>query len=44
MKKKTPSTTPNGLSMRWVPVTASDGHRHLEMRWSAPPTVQRRSA
>ncbi len=44
MKKAAKATTSNGLSMRWVPVTKDDGRVRMEMRWTAPPTVRRRSA
>ncbi len=43
MKKQAHTTTRTGLSMRWVPVT-TDGRVRMEMRWSAPPTVSRRTA
>ena len=43
MKKVTTSTN-SGLSLRWVPVTTDDGQVRMEMRWTAPPTVARRSA
>ena len=36
--------TRTGLAMRWVPVTTTDGHVRMEMRWSAPPAVRRQSA
>jgi hypothetical protein len=43
MKKQAHTTTRTGLSMRWVPVL-TDGRVRMEMRWSAPPTVSRRTA
>ncbi len=43
MKKQSPATTPSGLALRWVPVTTVDGRVRLEMRWSAPSPVARRS-
>jgi hypothetical protein len=43
MKKQAHTTTRTGLSMRWVPVT-TDGRVRMEMRWSAPPTVSRRTS
>ena len=43
--KKVPTTTHrNGLALRWVPVTTADGHVRMEMRWTAPPTVRKRTA
>jgi hypothetical protein len=44
MKKHAHTTTRTGLSMRWVPVTSGDGRVRLEMRWSTPQVVVRRSA
>ena len=44
MKKQAPTTSPSGLSMRWVPVHTADGRVRMEMRWTAPPTVARRTA
>ena len=44
MKKVSKTTYGNGLSMRWVPVTKDDGQVRMEMRWSAPPTLRKRSA
>lgn len=44
MKKRVPATTRTGLAVRWVPVTTADGRTRLEMRWTAPPVVQRLSA
>jgi len=43
VKKQSPATTPNGLALRWVPVTTADGHVRMEMRWTAPPTLRKRS-
>jgi hypothetical protein len=43
MKKQAPTTTRTGLAMRWVPVPTDDGRVRMEMRWSAPPTLRRRS-
>lgn len=41
MKKvATTVTGPACLTMRWVPVT-KDGQTRMEMRWSAPATVNR---
>ena len=41
MKKVAKTVTgPACLTMRWVPVT-TDGRTRMEMRWSAPPSVQR---
>ena len=44
MKKVTKTTNSNGLAMRWVPVTTDDGQVRMEMRWTAPPTVRKRTA
>jgi hypothetical protein len=44
MKKVSTTTNGHGLSMRWVPVTTDDGRVRMEMRWTAPPTVRKRSA
>ncbi|HYN66843.1 MAG TPA: hypothetical protein VES93_08130 [Ornithinibacter sp.] len=44
MKKHAHTTTRTGLSMRWVPVTSDDGRVRLEMHWSAPRAVARRTA
>jgi len=44
MKKQAHTTTRTGLSMRWVPVATADGRVRMEMRWSAPPAVSRRTA
>ena len=44
MKKQAHTTTLTGLSMRWVPVATADGRVRMEMRWSAPPSVVRRTA
>jgi len=44
MTKRAPTTTPSGLALRWVPVRTADGRVRMEMRWSAPPTVARRTA
>ena len=44
MKKLVPPMTRTGLAMRWVPVTTTDGHVRMEMRWNAPPKVRRQSA
>ncbi|HEU5454973.1 MAG TPA: hypothetical protein VFU85_04750 [Nocardioides sp.] len=44
MKKQAHTTTRTGLSLRWVPVTTDDGRVRMEMRWSAPATVSRRTA
>ena len=44
MKKQAHTTTRTGLSIRWVPVPTDDGRVRMEMRWSAPPTVSRRTA
>ena len=44
MKKQAPTTTPSGLALRWVLVRSTDGRVRMEMRWSAPPTVARRTA
>jgi hypothetical protein len=44
MKKVAPTTTRTGLAVRWVPVPADNGRVRMEMRWSAPPTLPRRSA
>ena len=44
MKKLVAPMTRTGLAMRWVPVTTTDGHVRMEMRWSAPPAVRRQSA
>ena len=44
MKKIAKTTSSTGLSMRWVPVTTDDGRVRMEMRWSAPPTLRKRSA
>ncbi len=42
--KKVPTTThSNGLSLRWVPVSGSDGRVRMEMRWTAPPLVGKRT-
>jgi len=42
MKKVvTTATGPACLTMRWVPVTTKDGRTRMEMRWSAPASVQR---
>ena len=42
MKKVAHTTTRTGLAMRWVPVT-TDGRVRMEMRWSAPAPLHRRS-
>jgi hypothetical protein len=44
MKKVSEPTNGAGLSMRWVPVTADDGRVRMEMRWTAPQTLRKRSA
>jgi hypothetical protein len=44
MKKVSTTTNSTGLAMRWVPVTAADGRVRMEMRWTAPPTVRKRTA
>ena len=44
MKKVAKTTSSTGLAMRWVPVTTHDGHVRMEMRWTAPPAVRKRSA
>ena len=44
MKKQSPATTPNGLALRWVPVTTAEGRVRMEMRWTAPHTLRKRSA
>ena len=44
MKKLVPPMTRTGLAMRWVPVTTTDGHVRMEMRWSAPPTIKRQAS
>jgi len=44
VKQQSPATTPTGLALRWVPVTTVDGRVRMEMRWTAPPTVLRRTA
>lgn len=44
MKKVAPPTTRTGLAMRWVPVATADGRVRMEMRWSAPAVLRRRSA
>ena len=43
MKKQAPTTTRTGLAMRWVPVTTGDGRVRMEMRWTAPTTLRRRT-
>jgi len=44
MKKVAKTTNNHGLAMRWVPVSAVDGRVRMEMRWSAPTTVLKRTA
>ena len=44
MKKVETTTTRNGLAMRWVPVTTTDGQVRMEMRWTAPHTLRRATA
>jgi hypothetical protein len=44
VKKATTRTTDTGLAVRWVPVVGSDGRTRMEMRWSAPTTLRRRTA
>ena len=44
MKQTAPTTTRTGLALRWVPVVSGDGRVRLEMRWTAPPSLHRRSA
>jgi hypothetical protein len=44
MKKVTTNTHSNGLSLRWVPVSGNDGRVRMEMRWTAPQVVARRTA
>lgn len=44
MKKATTRTTDTGLAVRWVPVVGSDGRTRMEMRWSAPVTLRKRTA
>ena len=44
MKQQSPATTPTGLALRWVPVTTVDGRVRMEMRWTAPQVVARRTA
>jgi hypothetical protein len=44
MKKVSKTTNGAGLSMRWVPVTSDDGRVRMEMRWTAPHTLRKRSA
>ncbi len=44
MKKVAARTTDTGLAVRWVPVVGSDGRTRMEMRWSAPVTLRKRTA
>jgi len=44
MKKVSTTTNGTGLTMRWVPVSTHDGRVRMEMRWSAPHTLRKRSA
>ncbi len=44
MKKVAKTTHSNGLSLRWVAVSGNDGRVRMEMRWTAPPTVRKRTA
>jgi len=44
MKKVSKTTNGAGLSLRWVPVTTDDGQVRMEMRWTAPHTLRKRSA
>ena len=43
MKKQSPAPTPTGLALRWVPVATVDGRVRLQMRWTAPQAVARRT-
>ncbi len=44
MKKVITTTNSNGLALRWVPVTTHDGRVRMEMRWTAPPALRKRTA
>jgi hypothetical protein len=44
MKKVAKTTHSNGLSLRWVPVSTEDGRVRMEMRWTAPQVLARRTA
>jgi len=44
MKKVAKATHGNGLSLRWVPVRTDDGRVRMEMRWTAPQVLARRTA
>ena len=44
MKKVSKTTSGAGLSLRLVPITADDGSVRMEMSWTAPPTLRKRSA
>jgi hypothetical protein len=44
MKKVAKATHGNGLSLRWVPVSTDDGRVRMEMRWTAPQVLARRTA
>jgi len=44
MKKVSKTTNGAGLSLRWVPVTTDDGTVRMEMRWTAPHALRKRSA
>lgn len=44
VRKTTPVAGPAALRLTWVPVTQSDGHVRMEMRWQAPRRIEKVSA